>query len=316
MKKLLLLIPIVIGCVSQSMCQSNLANNLNYSQNAIIPETTYDDGDAWLVHVDTINMIRIKMHLSEGRSYGKYYFIHLSIENFSDKNIAFIPDSIHAEVLTKKLVIENQYAVPYNRYSKKVKRTQNWSAALNAFAGGVNAAQAGYTTVNTQSTNTNYMNNYNSTNTNTNTNTNTTSMGLGFNANPLTGGSLTGGINNTNTLTNQNSSSSSFNSLSSINRESTQTRIYDSGAAYQARENERIKNEQIAQRNYEIQKEIKQNYLKKHTIEPFTSISGKVNIEFKKGKNLKITVPLNNHKYEFLWNTLYGQKLAKKKNKK
>ena len=40
----------------------------------------------------TINMMTIKMHLSEGRSYGKYYFVHLSVENFGYKRVDFNPN--------------------------------------------------------------------------------------------------------------------------------------------------------------------------------------------------------------------------------
>ena len=93
------------------------------------------------------------------------------------------------------------------------------------------------------------------------------------------------------------------------------TQVHDGGAQYAAIENERIKNERLAQENNYIRETIKQDYLQRHTIEPQTSITGKINLKFKKGEKIKIFVPINKIQYEFLWTTSYGQKLVRKRNR-
>ena len=44
-----------------------------------------------------------------------------------------------------------------------------------------------------------------------------------------------------------------------------------------------LKNKRLAQEHYHIRETIQHGYLQRHTIEPHTRITGKINIEFKKG---------------------------------
>ena len=102
------------------------------------------NGIIWLYYVK--NNVRIATTNIKVKDYGKWYQIPIIIENNSDTTIEFYPDEITSNLITWEDSIIDLDVYSADEYIRKVKRSQNWSAALYGVALGLNAANAGYST--------------------------------------------------------------------------------------------------------------------------------------------------------------------------
>lgn len=83
---------------------------------------------------------------TEVSDYGKYYRIFFNITNNSFSPITISPQNIKAGIIDKKnnhTLLEVQTA---EEYQKRIRRTQRWEEGLTAFANGLAASSAGYST--------------------------------------------------------------------------------------------------------------------------------------------------------------------------
>lgn len=78
--------------------------------------------------------------------YGKYYQIHIYVENDNKWTFVLNPDRIEAVLETEKDKNVPLLVYSYDRYMKKVKRRQDWEMVGVGFAIGMNAGFAGYKT--------------------------------------------------------------------------------------------------------------------------------------------------------------------------
>ena len=92
------------------------------------------------------NNVRIATTNIKVKDYGKWYQIPIIIENNSDTTIEFYPDEITSNLITWEDSIIDLDVYSADEYIRKVKRSQNWSAALYGVALGLNIANAGYST--------------------------------------------------------------------------------------------------------------------------------------------------------------------------
>ena len=109
----------------------------------------YRDGDAWSYYIN--DGILIAMTNTKINDYGKYYRIYINLTNNSFYPIEFDPKESTAILTDKKgkdITLEIQSAEQYN---KRIRRTQRWEEALMAFALGLTATNAGYSSSTTTS---------------------------------------------------------------------------------------------------------------------------------------------------------------------
>lgn len=107
--------------------------------------TDYRDGKPWEVYYK--NGLTIALTSSVVRDYGKWHRIDLRLSNNSTTPIEFAPEiNITAYSVDDLNQTNNLPVWSYNAYMKKVKRAQNWSAALMGISEGMAMAGAGYST--------------------------------------------------------------------------------------------------------------------------------------------------------------------------
>ena len=131
----------VIFLLLSTVCK---AQTFIYPQNDSIL-TEYNDGKFWAY----LNKNDIVVGLScfeEKDDYGKYYHLDIFIKNLSETPIVFQPDSVHANLLTKKDDTLKLEVYTNEEYQKKIKRSQAWAMALYGISAGINAGTAGYST--------------------------------------------------------------------------------------------------------------------------------------------------------------------------
>lgn len=78
--------------------------------------------------------------------YGKYYQIHIYVENDNKWTFVFNPDRISAVIETKRNKKIPLLVYSYDRYMNKVKHHQAWEMAVGSFAVGINTGLAGHKT--------------------------------------------------------------------------------------------------------------------------------------------------------------------------
>lgn len=107
--------------------------------------TDYRDGKPWEVYYK--NGLTIALTSSVVRDYGKWHRIDLRLSNNSTTPIEFAPEiNITAYSVDDLNQTNNLPVWSYNAYMKKVKRAQNWSAALMGISEGMAMAGTGYST--------------------------------------------------------------------------------------------------------------------------------------------------------------------------
>lgn len=230
-------------------------------------QTEYKNGETWSYY--NKNGIMIGMTNNEVRDYGKYFQIPIIIANNSMFPVEFETNKIDAKLIDKKGDEKVLKVYSAEEYMKKVRRRQNWAMILTAIGEGMSAASAGYST---STTNSSYSG---------------SSYSTGYVSAYGSGGYAFG---------NYSGSSSYFGSSS------TTTITYDAAAAYQARV---IASERVASYSSSLlsDRAIKEEgYLKRTTIYPGETISGYVNIEYKKGNAMIVNINVGEAIYSFPWN--------------
>lgn len=107
--------------------------------------TEYHDGRLWVYR--RIGDIVVGMTNYKAKDdYGKYYQILIYIANLGTKKVLFEPYKVSSTLMKKQGDTINLKVYTYERFMRKVRRTQNWTMALTAFSEGVNAGNAGYST--------------------------------------------------------------------------------------------------------------------------------------------------------------------------
>ncbi|WP_295989662.1 toxin-antitoxin system YwqK family antitoxin [uncultured Alistipes sp.] len=107
-------------------------------------KTRYKHGEAWPYY--NKNGILVNTTNRVIRDYGKYFRINITIANHSMFPIEFNPERIVAASTDKKGIGHVLKVYAADEYLRKVKRRQNWAIAFTAFAEGMSAANAGYST--------------------------------------------------------------------------------------------------------------------------------------------------------------------------
>ena len=107
--------------------------------------TEFHDGRLW-GYQKIGNFVVGMTNYEEKDDYGKYYQIIIYINNLSEVPVTFNPEEVTSSLFTKKGDTISLEVYSYERYMKKVKRSQAWAMALTSFSAGFNAGSAGYST--------------------------------------------------------------------------------------------------------------------------------------------------------------------------
>lgn len=242
-------------------------------------QTEYRNGQAWPYY--NKNGILVGMTNTMVKDYGKYFQISIIISNNSMFPIVFDPDGITASLTDQNGTTHDLKVLSSYEYMKKVTRQQNWAMAMNGFAEGMAAYNAGYST---STTNSSYRGS-SSTYGRSSTYGNASAYG-------------SGGYAYGNYYGNTTYSGNTYYSGSSTST----TRTYDGAAAYQAQV---IANNRAAAYNNALLSERAakdEGYLKRMTIHPGQTIQGYVNIQRRKGTSMDIRVYIQGVAYPFSWN--------------
>lgn len=216
------------------------------------------------------------------RSDGKYYTFDIFIKNNSSNNLIVKANDIKAFITTngKKKVKREELKVFSNKeYQDRKRKRGNFRAIMGAMAGGMAADQAGRSS----STTTTNVNGYSSTNSNAKADINA------YDAYGMNTGSATVDVN---------SNSSTY---SNVNATST-TNSYDGAAAYAASQNEQRKLKEALQAQEEAKSKWNDNYFKSESLEPNESVTGLINIEYKKGDLIELFIKVGEYEFLHKWN--------------
>ena len=107
--------------------------------------TEYVNGRLWAYRYIG-NFVVGMTNYEEKDDYGKYYQIHIYINNLGKKSVTFNPEEVTSSLVTKKGDTIDLVVYSHEQFMKKVKRTQAWAMALTSFSTGLNAGMAGYST--------------------------------------------------------------------------------------------------------------------------------------------------------------------------
>ena len=123
----------VIFLLLSTVCK---AQTFIYPQNDSIL-TEYNDGKFW-AYLNKNNFVVGLSCFEEKDDYGKYYHLDIFIKNLSETPIVFQPDSVHANLLTKKddtLKLEVYHCCPEKFYHKVGCSTEPASGTLTGVVG-------------------------------------------------------------------------------------------------------------------------------------------------------------------------------------
>ena len=257
------------GYVSKLRLSDNTPIHESPDENEIKKE--YKNGITWQYYIK--NGLMVAATNTEVKDYGKYYQISIVIANNSVAPIQLYPSRISSSGRDKKGNFVSMHTLSVDEYMKKVGRRQNWMSALNGLAEGLAASNAVYSSSTTNS----------STYSSGSASVYGDAMAVG------SGGWAAGSYSGTGYY-----SGSSYTSST--------TTSYDGAAAYQAQV---IASNRIASYDNSLLQEraIKQaGYLKNTTIYPGETISGYVNVQRKKGKEMTVSIKIEGADYKFSWN--------------
>jgi len=213
----------------------------------------------------------IAMSLRQGRKYGKYYIAEIIIFNNTGEKIDFIPKNFIYPTFINGGIATTAVIMSYEEYNKKVKNYQAWRAVAVGFSQAYSASQAGRST----SYSSGSIHGYGSSTTNASVN----AYGSGGDWGSAYGTSHT------------NSSINLYGSST--------TTTYDGGVAYAASQNAGRNMANFAAYQNIEKKEIKYEYLKRHTLKSGEEISGKINIPYKDAEIVEVTILFNGQEYTF-----------------
>jgi len=107
--------------------------------------TEYNGGKFW-IYLNKNNFVVGLSCIEKKDDYGKYYQLNIFIKNLAKTPVTFEPDSVYANLLTKKNDTLKLEVYTNEEYQKKIKRSQAWAMALYGISAGINAGTAGYST--------------------------------------------------------------------------------------------------------------------------------------------------------------------------
>jgi len=234
----------------------------------------YQDGVAYQFYVN--NGLTVALSNTSIKHYGKWHRVYIVIQNDTSEPIEFDPACVTAFSTDKRNRISKLEVWPYEKFIKKVKRSQTWSAIAMGLAEGLAVAGAGYSTSHTN-TNTYYSGNRSSYGT-------ASAYGSGGYAyGTYSGNSNYRGSAQTNSV----------------------TRTYDGTAAYYAQAMSQNRMAAFDESQWNVRNVIQAGYLKRNTIYPGNAVAGYMNIQRKNWNTVSITLNVNGVDYTFDW--LYGK---------
>lgn len=118
--------------------------------------TEYNEGRLWAYRIWGDFVVGMTNY-EEKDDYGKYYQILIYINNQGKESVTFNPEDVTSSLLTKRGDTIDLVVYSYERFMKKVKRSQAWAMALTGISTGLNAGLAGYSTSYTTNYGTNGM---------------------------------------------------------------------------------------------------------------------------------------------------------------
>lgn len=238
-------------------------------------KTIYKNGVSKTYYIE--NGISITTTVNLLNQYGKYYQIHIEIENLSGSEFTFNPNTIIALISnyktdnkTKIVSIGNQkkgVILPADEYDKKIRNRQGFQSALLSMAGQYNAEKAGYSS-------------------------SVTSTAVYGSSNTY------GSVNNY--YTRESVNVSAHTSGSAVGTSVTQS--YNGQAAYLAQKQEQKELQQFDNEQYQIRTELNQNYLRINSIEHLQRLKGSVNLVYEEADKVELLIPVNGKYYSFIYN--------------
>ena len=104
------------------------------AQAFIFPEndsifTEYNDGRLW-AYRETSDYVVGLTCFEKADDYGRFYQIHVFVKNISGQSFIFWPDSISANISTKRGEIQPLSTYTHEDFQRKIKRNQIWSIVL------------------------------------------------------------------------------------------------------------------------------------------------------------------------------------------
>lgn len=245
-------------------------------------EITEEYIDGRLVKHQTIDNVSVATSLrAVSRNDGKYYMFDVSITNGTDGTMTVKTSDFRAFLNTKK-GLQLTHVLTRKEYLKIKKRRENLRAGLMAFAGAMNAASAGYSESNTSYSG--------SSNTRISGTARTNSSATAYGSN----GGYVSAYGNSTTRVNGNINTSYSGSA--------RTTSYNGAAAYAARENEAAKLNAFLDASAEARADWNDAYIKNNTLSPLESMSGFVNVKFKRSNLCVIILIVDGREFKFNWN--------------
>lgn len=236
--------------------------------------------DGRLVKYQSIDGVSVSTSLrSVARNDGKYYMFDVSITNGSGQTVTVKTSDFRAALNTRKGLIAAQ-VLTRKEYLKIKKRRENLRLGLMAFAGAVNAANAGYsesTTSYSGSSNTNFS---------ATGRTNSSATAYGSN------GGYVNAYGNSTTRVNGN--------INTNYRGQSRTQSYNGAAAYAAQQNEAAKLQAFADASAQARSQWNDAYIKNNTLSHLESMSGFVNVKFKKSNLCRLVVIIQGTQFVFV----------------
>lgn len=273
MKKLLFILTSIISC--NILTYSQVIDSYQYD-NVVNTgwKTTYKNGVSKTYYIE--NGISVTTSANLLNQYGKYFQVHIEIENLTGSEFIFNPNAIIAlmtkyktDKKTKVVSISSQtkgVILSAEEYMKKVQKRQNFQSAMFGYASQYNASNAGYSSSVTSTAVYGQSNTY-------------------------------GTINNYYTGEKLNIKGTK-NSLA-VGTSVTQS--YNGEAAYNAMKDAQIESQKFDNELYQIRTELSQNYLKVNTIEHRQRLKGSINIQFESIDKVEILIPVNGKYYSFVY---------------
>lgn len=240
--------------------------------------------------------ITLTTYAQTQKLYGKYYTIHLDLQNLSGRSVLLSLKNVNAEAYISKenrptevisLDVLDSYA-----YDKKIRNTQRWNNFWVALSEAAAATSAGYNT-----SYTNY-----SLNSSSNVNAHISSQGYatGY-ANGTYNAGNTYGTAHLYGSANVYGSTNVYGSSNTSLHGSSSTISYNGAAAYAAQQNAKANVMSYASAQEEIRQQLNDGYIKDNTIHNRVEYSGFFNIKYKKSNQIKVEFLIDGISFPFIY---------------
>ena len=237
-------------------------------------KTTYKNGVSKTYYIE--NGISVTTSANLLNQYGKYFQVHIEIENLTGSEFTFNPNATIAlltkyktDKKTKIVSVSDQIkgvVLSAEEYIKKVQKRQNFQSAMFGYAAQYNASNAGYSSSVTSTAVYGQSNTY-------------------------------GTINNY--YTGEKLNVKGTKSTTAVG--TSVTKSYNGQAAYNAMKQAQNESQKFDNELYQIRTELSQNYLKINTIEHRQRLKGSINIQFESVDKVEILIPVNGKYYSFVY---------------